>query len=115
VEIRQRLQGDVTVLDIEGEVLGHSGEPERMKALVDELATAGKTRVVVNLSDTRLISSIGIGMLISAHKTFTDRGGMLAVAAPSDPIRPVFRTLRGPFRDFDSEDDAITFVRDYRH
>jgi hypothetical protein len=39
---------------------------------------------------------------------------MMAVAEPSDPIKPVFRTLRGPFRDFGSEDEAIAFVRAHR-
>lgn len=114
VEIRQRMSDEVTILDLEGEVLGHSGEPEAFRAVVDRLATGGNTRVVVNLSDTRLISSIGVGMLISAYRTFTQGGGMMAIAEPSDPIKPVFRTLRGPFRDFDSEDAAVAFVRAHR-
>jgi anti-anti-sigma factor len=111
VEIRQRASGDVTILDLQGEIVGRSGEPERMKSLIDQLATAGQTRVVVNLSGTRLISSIGLGMLVSAYRTFTEKGGMMAVAEPSDPIKPVFRVLRGPFRDFDSEAEAVAFVR----
>ena len=113
MEIHQTTKEDVTIVRLGGEIWGRAGEPEQLRATVKKLVTEGSIRVVFNISGVRLISSIGIGMLIAAFKAFTEAGGMMAVAEPSDPIKPVFRVLRGPFQDFDSEEEAITYVRDH--
>ena len=114
MEIIQTPKDDVMVVRLAGEIWGRSGEPEQFKALIKRLLANGNTRVVINLSQVRLISSIGLGMLIAGYKALTDAQGMMAVAEPSDPIKPVFRVLRGPFKDFESEDEAVTFVREHR-
>jgi anti-sigma B factor antagonist len=114
LEISQTAKDDVTIVHLSGEIWGRSGEPEEFKTTISQLVADGTIRVVVDLSKVRLISSIGIGMLIAAYRQLTEKGGMLALSQPSDPIKPVFRVLRGPFKDFDSEDDAIAFVREPR-
>jgi anti-anti-sigma factor len=111
LEVRQTVKGNVTVVHLAGEIWGRHGEPERLKSVVNELVAKNSVRVVFNLSRVKLISSIGIGTLIAGYKAFTEAGGAMAIAEPSDPIRPVFRTLRGPFEVFDSEDEAVGFVR----
>jgi len=111
LEIRQIVKDDVTVVHLAGDIWGRHGEPERIRAVVSELVEKDSVRVVFNLSQVRLISSIGIGMLIAGYKAFTDAGGAVAIAEPSDPIKPVFRVLRGPFEVFDSEDEAVNSVR----
>jgi anti-sigma B factor antagonist len=111
MEIRQTTKDDVTIVHLAGEIWGRTGEPEQMRAIVNKLVEDGRVRVVFNLSQVRLISSIGIGILIAGYKAFTGADGAMAIAEPSDPIRPVFRVLRGPFEVFETEDEAVTYVR----
>jgi len=110
MEIHQTTKENAVVVRLTGEIWGRKGEPEQLRALVQKLVEDGNIRVVFNLAKVRLISSIGIGMLIAGYKAFTDGGGAMAIAEPSDPIKPVFRVLRGPFEVFDTEDEAVTYV-----
>ena len=110
MEISQTNHDGATVIRLSGEIWGRTGQPEQLKAEVKKLVDASSVRVVFNLSEVRLISSIGIGMLIGAFKAFTDAGGAMAIAEPNDPIKPVFRVLRGPFEVFETEGEAITYV-----
>ena len=112
MEIHQTTQGDATVIHLSGEIWGRTDQPEQLRETVKTLVEAGSIRVVYNLSKVRLISSIGIGMIIAGFKAFTDAGGAMAVAEPNDPIKPVFRVLRGPFEVFDSEAEAVSYVLD---
>jgi len=112
MEIRQTTNDDVIIVHLAGEIWGRTGEPEELRKTVGEIVDNGSKRVVFNLSGVRLISSIGLGMLIGAYKAITGAGGAMAVAEPADPIKPVFRVLRGPFEDFDSEAKAIAYVKD---
>lgn len=111
MEIRHTTNDGVTVVHLVGEIWGRTGEPEQFRKTVGDIVDNGGTRVVFNLSGVRLISSIGLGMLIGAYKKITGAGGAMAVAEPADPIKPVFRVLKGPFEDFDSEADAIAHVK----
>jgi hypothetical protein len=36
----------------------------------------------------------------------------MAIAEVNDPIKPVFRVLRGPFEVFDTEAEAVKYVLD---
>jgi anti-sigma B factor antagonist len=110
MEIQQTTKENAVVVRLSGEIWGRKGEPEQLRALVTRLVEDGRIRVVFNLAKVRLISSIGIGMLIAGYKAFTEAGGSMAIAEPSDPIKPVFRVLRGPFEVFDTEDEAVTYV-----
>ena len=112
MEISQTTQGGATIIRLSGEIWGRSGQPEQLRAAVKTLVETGNVRVVFNLSDVRLISSIGIGMIIAAFKAFTDADGAMAIAEPNDPIKPVFRVLRGPFEVFDTEAEAVSYVLD---
>jgi anti-sigma B factor antagonist len=51
--------------------------------LVDQL---GAAQLLLNLSGTDFMSSIGLGMLIGLHRRLKDSGGHLAVVGVSDEI-----------------------------
>lgn len=112
MKIRQSSADDVAILHLSGEIWGRSGEPEQFRSAIEQLVADGTRRVVVNLSEVRLISSIGIGMLISGYKILVGSGGTMVAAHPSDPIKPIFRALDSPFRCFDAEGAAVAFVRE---
>ncbi|MBQ1023272.1 STAS domain-containing protein [Micromonospora sp. C95] len=69
--------------------------------------------VVVDLTHVQVIDSLGLGMLVRAHRDVRERGGRLCLAAPSRFIRTVLHTMKldGVFPIFDSLDAALDQLR----
>ncbi|WBB50899.1 STAS domain-containing protein [Verrucosispora sp. WMMA2044] len=69
--------------------------------------------VVVDLTQVQVIDSLGLGMLVRAHRDVRERGGRLCLAAPSRFIRTVLHTMKldGVFPIFDSLDAALDQLR----
>jgi anti-sigma B factor antagonist len=84
------------VVDDETHVVAITGEidlftaPE-FKQRVSAPIDAGRTHVVVDLTETTFIDSSSLGALIGAHRRLKARGGRLVVACANDAI---LRTLR---------------------
>lgn len=110
MEISEATRGHITVIGLSGDILGRADEPNQFRKKIAQLVAKRQVRVVVNLSQVKLISSVGIGMLIAGSKALSDNGGMMVLADPSDPIKPVFRVLKGPITQFATEDEAVTYI-----
>ena len=78
---------------------------QRMSALID----AGRSRLVVDLSETTFIDSSSLGVLIGAHRRLKLRGGVLLVVCASEAIAKTFKItgLDGVFTLADSVDAAL--------
>jgi anti-sigma B factor antagonist len=59
------------------------------RAYVNAVLDDGKSRVVVDLTDTVFIDSSGLGALIGVLKRARSSGGDLRIAAPSEQVRMV--------------------------
>ena len=98
-----------TVLELKGKFLG-SVDGDAFKEAITQLKENGKTKLVVDLSDTEMIDSTGIGILISALTTMRNAGGDVKIAGLKKRIKNLFLMTRllGPvFDDYDSVDDAL--------
>jgi anti-anti-sigma factor len=62
----------------------------QLRALVD----AGAPHLVLDLSQVRMVDSMGVGLLISVHNTLKKAGRQLSVIHVSKDIFDLFRTLR---------------------
>lgn len=62
-----------------------------LKARIDDLVAAGRTRVVVDLHAVDFIDSSGLGALIGGLKTARQQGGELRIAAAGDQVRAVLK------------------------
>lgn len=75
-KIRERRIGDVTVLDIDGNIRIDGSSVTLAKAIIG-LSAEGRNRVVLNLAQVAYIDSSGLGELISAQVALNNkRGGM---------------------------------------
>jgi anti-sigma B factor antagonist len=87
-----------------------TGDPLRaaLRAAFDVAGT-----VVVDLTHVQVIDSLGLGMLVRAHRDVREQDGQLCLAAPSRFIRTVLHTMKldGVFPIFDSLDDALDQLR----
>jgi len=74
--IQERRIGNVTVLDMDGNIKisgNNVALPKAIRSLVDQ----GRNQVVLNLARVTYIDSSGLGELISSHVTVTNRGGQI--------------------------------------
>jgi anti-sigma B factor antagonist len=107
-EIEDRRVGDDThIVAVAGEIDLFTA-PE-FKQRMSELIDAGRSRLVVDLSETTFIDSSSLGVLIGAHRRLRARGGRLLVACDHAPILKTFRVtgLDGVFTLAPSVEEAL--------
>ena len=73
-------QGDVTVVDVEGQLI--VGNRQELKQKVLEQLENGDRKFVIDFSNTGYIDSSGLGVLVSLSKKIREQGGELRRSAP---------------------------------
>ena len=103
----RKVDDDTHVIAVTGEIdLFTAPEfKQRMSALID----AGRSRIVVDLTETTFIDSSSLGVLIGAHRRLKLRGGALLVVCDSEAIAKTFKItgLDGVFTLAASVDEAL--------
>jgi anti-sigma B factor antagonist len=108
LDVNERQAGDVTILDLTGEVrLGDSSVA--LRDSVRKLADVGKTKVLLNLAGVKYIDSSGIGELIANYTTVSRQGGQLKLLNLTDRIQNllVITKLLTVFDSYDNEAEAL--------
>jgi anti-anti-sigma factor len=67
--------------------------PELRTAMKEAVGT-GAQHMVVDLSNTRMVDSSGLGLLIAAHNSLQKTGARLSVIHATADILQLFRTMR---------------------
>jgi anti-sigma B factor antagonist len=106
VNVRQR--DGVTILDLKGKITIGVGDVALRNAVQDAI-NSGATKVVINLKDVTTIDSSGVGELVSAYTTATNRGAKLSLANLPSKVTDILQItqLITVFDVFDSEDEAV--------
>lgn len=106
VNVRQR--DDVSILDLKGRITIGSGEVALRNA-VQEVLNSGAKKVLINMKEVSTIDSSGIGELVSAYTTATNRGAKLRLANLPAKVSDILTItqLITVFDVYDSEDAAI--------
>ncbi len=103
----RKVDDDTHVVSVTGEIdLFTAPEfKQRMSAPID----AGRSRLVVDLSETTFIDSSSLGVLIGAHRRLKLRGGALLVVCENEAITKTFKItgLDGVFTIAPSVDAAL--------
>lgn len=76
MNVNVRQAGDVTILDLKGKITIGSGDVALRQA-IQEVMGGGANKVLINMADVSTIDSSGIGELVSAYTTATNRGARL--------------------------------------
>ncbi|MFI0811950.1 STAS domain-containing protein [Streptomyces echinatus] len=74
----------IRVLTLTGEIDHHTGD--RLRQGLDVSGTP-RPRLVIDMHGVTFMDSTGINILIAAHRTVTEAGGWLRLAAPTGPVR----------------------------
>ncbi len=108
LDVRERQAGDVTILDLSGEVrIGDSSVA--LRDSIRNLADTGKTKLLLNLAGVKYIDSSGIGELIANYTTVTRQGGQLKLLNLTDRIQNllVITKLLTVFDSYEDEGEAL--------
>ena len=108
LDLKERQAGDVTILDLSGEVRIGDGSVA-LRDSIRNLADQGKTKVLLNLAGVKYIDSSGIGELIANYTTLSRQGGQLKLLKLTDRVQNllVITKLLTVFDSFDDEAEAL--------
>jgi anti-sigma B factor antagonist len=106
VNVRQR--DGVTILDLKGKITIGTGDIALRNAVQDAI-NSGAKNVLINMTDVSTIDSSGVGELVSAYTTATNRGARLKLSNLPAKITDVLTItqLITVFDVYDSEDEAV--------
>lgn len=112
MKISKRDVGDVTVLELKGKVMIGSGDIQ-LRDAVDETLAGGRTRILVDLGGVSKMDSSGLGELVSAHNTVSQKGGRIALANLPSKLYDVLGVTRiiSVFDVFDDVDEGVASFR----
>ena len=108
LNINQRQAGDITILDLDGDVrIGDSSTA--LRGAIRNLVAAGNNKILLNLAGVKYIDSSGIGELIANYTTVSRQGGQLKLLNLTDRIQNllVITKLLTVFDAYDNEAEAL--------
>ena len=108
LDLKERQAGDVTILDMSGEVRIGEGSVA-LRDSIRKLADAGKNKVLLNLAGVKYMDSSGVGELIANFTTIRRQGGQLKLLNLTDKIQNilVITKLLTVFDSYDNEAEAL--------
>jgi anti-sigma B factor antagonist len=96
MKIKTTARGGVTVLSLDGNLLG-GPDATALNAKLHEMLEADRKQIVLDLSSVRVMNSSGLGLLIAGVSAVKTAGGRLTIAGASTKLSSVFAVSRvGP-------------------
>ena len=83
-------ENNVSVLSLPSEVLGGTQVIE-FSSLVEDALNSKPTKIIVDLTNVKVLNSSGLGMIVGAHTSCTKNKCKLVIAAPSEKILELFK------------------------
>lgn len=108
LHIAERQAGDVTILDLSGEILVDDGDL-LFREHVHGLVARGRVKLIADLGAITYIDSSGLGMIVAKLKTVREKGGdirLLHLTSRGQRLLSLMRLI-SIFQTFDDEDAAI--------
>lgn len=108
IEISERREGVVTVLDLRGELRLGQGNIDLHRVL-HTLVDRGDRRIIINLADVTYIDSSGLGELVAGYTTLEKNHGTLKLLNLTERVRElmVITKLLTVFEAYDDESEAL--------
>lgn len=111
LDVRERQAGDVTILDLSGEVrIGDSSVA--LRDVIRKLSEEGRKKVLLNLGGVKYVDSSGIGELIANYTTISRQGGQLKLLNLTDRIQNLL-VITKLLTVFDVYEDEATALKSF--
>lgn len=108
LNIKERQAGDVTVLDLEGNVIMGGGSAE-LRSAIRRLISEGRKKILLNFAQVKYVDSSGIGELVASVVSIGSRGGQMKLINLSERVDEVMgiSNLLSIFEVYDDESKAL--------
>jgi anti-sigma B factor antagonist len=111
LDVKERQAGDVTILDMTGEVRIGEGSIALREA-IRKLSGEGKAKLLLNLGGVKYVDSSGIGELIANYTTVSRQGGQLKLLNLTDRIQNLL-VITKLLTVFDVYEDEATALKSF--
>ena len=112
LQIAERRVGDVTVLDLWGQItLGDSSET--LRATIKHLVETGRTRVLLHLGGVHQVDSSGLGSLVAMYTGVQKSGGDLKLVQLSKRLEDLM-VMTKLLTVFDTYNDEAVALESFR-
>lgn len=111
LDVQERQAGDVTILDMNGEVRIGEGSIA-LRDAIRKLSGEGKTKLLLNLRGVKYVDSSGIGELIANYTTVSRQGGQLKLLNLTDRIQNLL-VITKLLTVFDVYEDEATALKSF--
>jgi len=111
LDVQERQAGDVTILDMSGEVRIGEGSIA-LRDAIRKLSGEGKTKLLLNLRGVKYVDSSGIGELIANYTTVSRQGGQLKLLNLTDRIQNLL-VITKLLTVFDVYEDEATALKSF--
>lgn len=108
MHIKQRENGNITILELSGKLMGGQ-DSVTFQDKIKELLAADQKNLVINLSSLSWINSTGLGILISGYTSVKNAGGTLKLANVAERVQSIFMItkLATVFESYETEEEAL--------
>ena len=108
LNISERQVGDVTILDLDGQVTIGEGSVA-LRTAIRRLLEEGKKKILLNLAKVGYIDSSGIGELVSSYTAINKEGGQLKLLNLTQKLQDLLTItkLLTVFDVYESEEEAL--------
>jgi anti-sigma B factor antagonist len=108
MDIKERVVGGVSILDLAGKIVLGEGDVQ-VKERIKDLLSDGQRRILLNLAEVNYIDSAGLGTLIGSYTTVKRDGGSLKLVNLTKRIQDLLAITKliTVFETFDNEAEAL--------
>ncbi len=91
--VRRKALGPVTVMSMRGSFVGDKETDELEKLLMDE-AAAGNTRLVLDMRECDMMTSMAIGVIMRGYANYKGRNGEIKLCGLGQRLNSIFVITR---------------------
>lgn len=112
MNIAQRLVDDITIIDLQGNIMFEDGDQE-LRAAVGRALEAGATKLILNMGEVPYMDSAGLSELVRCYVAIKKRSGRMALLDLTRKVNDLLTIakLLTIFETFESEAEALNTFR----
>lgn len=109
MQVDQRIEGDVVVVKVTGDITLGKGGDVILKDKINSLLQQGHRKLLLDLGGVAYVDSAGLGQLVQIHATCTRQGATLKLLNVTKRLKDllVVTRLLVVFDAFDTEAEAL--------
>jgi anti-sigma B factor antagonist len=110
MQLEQRIQGNVAIITVIGDITLNKGGDVLLKDKVQSLIQQGNKNIIIDLGAVAYVDSAGLGQLVHAYATTKNKGGALKLVNITKKLQDllVVTKLLTVFDTYDNESAALS-------